>query len=312
MLLSALVGVRVAWMCVAGYKQLDLSKYLRYENLSNYDTFRLYTIAGIIGIFAGSPFFLIGRRFVQKSAVDALRDPKGGIRPFLLYLRSFKMDAGWHGWVTEPRLSRVLKQMGVPVCVGRPGERLPPFGFHRLYFSDEDWQASVLEMASRAKCIIFFMGETGGLEWEMRQIIENRWLAKTILLVPKRGHERHRVALRERHGIEIPLLESHYCVPHVPRRFDLCPIGFEGTTPVGIRVVPTLLYISYEYKVMDWLFCRAIRFTMMIIPPLKRHDWLIDRNRSGLHMNFGLTLEPMLKRIDSNYKYKRRFMEEYR
>jgi hypothetical protein len=282
-----------------------------------YDTsmtnkWKLFSCFLFLGIFAGSPFVLIGRRFAQKKGEHALGAGGGKIRPFILYLRSFKTDVGWHGWVTEPRLSRVLKQAGVPVCVGRPDERLPQFGFHRIYFADEDWQASVLEMASRAKCIVVVIGDTGGLVWEMRQLIENRWLEKTVLLVPARGHELHRVTLREQHGIEIPSLQSHYCTPYTPGPFDLCPIGFEGTLPVGIMVVPTLLYIAPENLILDRMFCRAMRMMMAIIPPLKRYDWLIERNRSILHMNFGLTLEPFLKHIDPSYNYKDRFMERYR
>jgi hypothetical protein len=255
-----------------------------------------------VAMLASVPFIVIGRRFVQKKAEDALRDETGKLRPFILYLRAFKTDVGWHGWFTEPRLAGGLKQFAVPVCVGRPGERLPQFGFHRIYFAEEDWQASVLEMASRAKCMVIFMGHTSGLEWEMKQIIVNRWLPKTVLLVPARGHERHRATLREQHGIDIPLLQSHYCAPYSPGPFDLCPIGFQGTAAVGSLVVPTLRY-----------FPNPIRDSLLIIPRYKEAEWLIGKKRNRLHMHFGLTLEPILKRIDPTYSYKKKwYMDQYR
>jgi hypothetical protein len=301
--LGVVTGLMVVYSCTFIHDPTKLSA----TNKFNY-----YKIVGVIGILAGFPFYLIGRRFVQQKAEDALRDGRGEIRPFILYLRSFQTDAGWHGWFTEPRLSQVLKQIGVPVCVGRPGERLPQYGFHRIYFADEDWQASVLEMASRAKCIVVFMGETGGFEWEMRQLIANRWLSKTVLLVPTRDHERHRATLREQHRMDIPPLQSHYHAPYSPRPFDLCPIGFEGIAPVGSMVVPTLLFIDPQALPLDLVFRRAMRMIITIIPFLKRYDWLIDRNRSPLHTNFGLTLEPILRRIDSTFTYKKRFMGKYR
>jgi hypothetical protein len=78
----------------------------------------------------------------------------------------------------------------------------------------------------------------------MRQVIANRWLAKTLLLLPARTHERHRVALSRQYGIDIPPLESHYCDPYSPSPFDLCPIGFFCNAPVANLVVPSKMFIA--------------------------------------------------------------------
>jgi len=126
------------------------------------------------------------------------------------------MDSGWHGWLTESKLARAFKVVGVPVCVGRPGERLPPYGFHRIYFTDEDWRASVLEMASRALCVVLVVGHTDGMKWEIEQLIKRSWLAKTIVLVPAWHHEAYRTTLRDQHHLSIPVLESHYIHPCSP------------------------------------------------------------------------------------------------
>ena len=180
------------------------------------------------GLLTALPFFLLGKRLFSSDAHRALMTKDGGVRPFVLYLRAFHADAGWHGWFTEPRLGRVLKRVGPPICVGRPGERLPPYGFHRIYFADDDWRQSVLTMAAHARLIVVLIGETQGLAWEITQLLERNWLDKTILLLPARNHEKYRQQLLTEHGVVVPDLQAHYAPAISWRRFDLCPVEFLG------------------------------------------------------------------------------------
>jgi hypothetical protein len=239
-------------------------------------------------------------RFLPREARDALRDKEGGIRPFVLYLRAFRLDGGWHGWMTEFHIGRVFGRVGVPVCVGRPGERLPPAGFHRIYFADADWQRSVLAMAARAKCIVLVVDATDGLRWEIQRLIDFGLLARTILLVPAGGHEGHRAKLLAQHGLDIPKLEAHYQPPYSPHRFDLCPVVFRWGAASPVEVVPQALIVPYPFNVLDYVFRFVAWVVMLAIPPLKRFRWIIDRSRSAA-VNYARTLEPVLKRLDGKY-----------
>ncbi len=256
------------------------------------------------GILAAIPFYLFGRRFFTRDAVDALNASDGSIRPYVLYLRAFEADGGLHGWINEPRLGRVLARIGVPVCVGRPGERLPPFGFHRIYFANEDWQESVLAMAEHAKVIVVLIGETAGLKWEIEQLLGWNYLDKTILLVPAHRHDRYREKLESEHGFTIPARFVHYERDVSWRRLDLCPIEFPyAPTPVGraVVIVPGKsgmwgfppVYALYQ------LFRLAIVLLTIVIPWLRRFDWIAD-DRS-LYVNYAATLEPVLKRFDASF-----------
>jgi hypothetical protein len=253
------------------------------------------------GALAALPFLLLARRFFAREARAALRARDGSIRPFVLYLRAFHADAGWHGWFTEPRLGRVLRRVGVPVCVGRPGERLPPHGFHRIYFADGDWQQGVLTMAARARLVVALVGKTGGLAWEIRQLRGRRWLAKTVLLLPARDHEQHRRQLLAQHGIAVPELRAHYAPAFTWRRLDLCPVQFPDPIPVGeaVAVVPGKMVLPGPLRVLYLLFCLAVLLLSFVVPRLRRFDWLADER--SIHVNYGHTLEPALKRLDPAY-----------
>lgn len=69
----------------------------------------------VLALFAAVPFVLVGGRFLKKEARDALRNKQGGIRPFVLYLRAFRTDRGWHGWIGETNLAIALERVGVLV-----------------------------------------------------------------------------------------------------------------------------------------------------------------------------------------------------
>lgn len=255
------------------------------------------------GVAAGLPLALIGRRFLPLDARDALVDAQGEIRPFVLYLRPFRVDVGWHGWMNEPAISRSFEQIGVPVCVGRPGERLPPYGFYRMYLADADWRESVIAMASRAKCIVLVIGDTDSLRWEIQQIIDQRLLPRTILLIPARRHHECRDELQDQLGLTIPDLQAHYHPPVTPRRFDLCPVEFDGTTAKPVAIIPNASAPWLPpFEWLDILFRLVMWIVMFVVPWTKRYAWLVDRKR-GPFVNYTETLKPVLARINAAQPY---------
>ena len=241
--------------------------------------------------------FFLAVRFQLEGAREAIRATDGGIRPFVLYLRAFQADRGWHGWIGEILLAKGLRRIGLPVCIGRPGERLPPGGIHRLYFRDEDWRASVLSMASSAACIVLLMGEGRGLTWEISHILDN-CLTKTILLVPARKHQTRRELLAQ-YGVFVPSLQSHYPPEYSSLPFDLCPVEFRSPSRHGtaVTLVPEGLLVTGYLFWVYWMFYGVIWTVTFAIPPLRRYRWLLDRR--GVRVDYEATLEPVLERIAS-------------
>ena len=67
----------------------------------------------------------------------------------------------------EEALTRLLRQLGPVIAVGKPGEELPQLGAIRLYFDDEDWQEKVTALMTLSQLVVIQPGYTGGLEWEL-------------------------------------------------------------------------------------------------------------------------------------------------
>lgn len=84
-------------------------------------------------------------------------------RPPVLYLRDFRNDeaAASHipidGIFTteEERLAAVMNQVGPFVALGAPERKgVTDFGAARLYVSDEEWRAKVVELLRRARMVV--------------------------------------------------------------------------------------------------------------------------------------------------------------
>jgi TM2 domain-containing membrane protein YozV len=126
------------------------------------------------------------RQYGALGADEAMaRDP----RPPVLYLRSFAddgaalIDAADSGLVrriiklvapvtAEQELAEMLAQVGPVVAIGKPGEPLPELGAARLYVTDAQWQAKVLELMGKAALVVVRLGGSPGLLWEIEQSLE--------------------------------------------------------------------------------------------------------------------------------------------
>ena len=84
----------------------------------------------------------------------------------------------------EERLARTLRNVGPFVAVGDPTERLPLLGAARTYAADEDWQETVDELTARAGVVLLHVGESAGLTWEVRHVIELDAPERVILSLP--------------------------------------------------------------------------------------------------------------------------------
>ena len=117
-------------------------------------------------------------------------------RPLVLYLRSFAIDSdivpGTEAELafretSEEALARRLEGVGAMVAIGRPGEPLPPIGAPRIYRSDAEWQASVLDLMARARLTVLAFGSSRGLGWEIGAALANVPAGRLLLWFPTRA-----------------------------------------------------------------------------------------------------------------------------
>jgi hypothetical protein len=147
------------------------------------------------------------RRFARSA--DEVRK-RSGAQPIVLF-RSFSDDHGLMvpGYYPGPSyftrrkepferaLIRILSRFGPFVAIGKPGERVPPFGAARSYEDEHIWQVRALELIRSCKLIVMLAGSGPGLKWELERIIDEGRYGKLLILMPPVSNPQRCVRLRE-------------------------------------------------------------------------------------------------------------------
>ncbi len=121
-------------------------------------------------------------------------------RPPVLFLRSFLDDgkteavSGFEQAILafsavrrpsyEQHLARVVESVGPLVAIGRPDEPLPELGAARLYVSDAHWRDVVTDLLGRAGLVLFQVGETPNLRWELDQVKQRVRPERALIFLP--------------------------------------------------------------------------------------------------------------------------------
>lgn len=185
-----LVVIGLIWrLAVAAYGIGVFLQLILADCLSSWWTITLHTTVLLVCLRlsnVGRRIARHGRRYltpVIHSVADMSDDP------FVLYLRPFAADADgasmaqqpevpWPpvGFITsgltlEEQLGRLLREFGVLIAVGQPGEQLPYAGAHRTYLPLNDWQDTVRELMLRARLVVLVAGPGPGTIWEYAEAI---------------------------------------------------------------------------------------------------------------------------------------------
>ena len=156
------------------------------------------------GIFAGmgaSWGFDLGRRMRLPDGWEVLTNDK---RAPVVYLRPFFEDArqiydapvgARHGGVGsgasvkrsashEREVAAILDRVGPLVAIGKPGDRVAPHGFARMYVGDDIWQQTVLDLVKRASIVILQPEATDGTWWELQIVAGTTDWRRLLMIVP--------------------------------------------------------------------------------------------------------------------------------
>jgi hypothetical protein len=152
---------------------------------------RLAVIAVVL--IVARALWRVGTRFnLRKRDQIILQD-----KPPVLLLRSFADDlAGippnalvprllWRRKRLEEAIGAELTRAGPFVAIGKPGERLPQIGAHRLYVGDADWQTVVTSYITRAEPIILIAGKTTWVQWELANIVALARMNRLLIVFPR-------------------------------------------------------------------------------------------------------------------------------
>jgi hypothetical protein len=108
----------------------------------------------------------------------------------IVYLRSFNDDGLTFSTWTQDRvpwekpLVDAAFEVGPVVAIGKPGETRASLGAARDYVGDDEWKEHARRWMDAAQAIILTIGETQGVGWEAINLVKERWLGKTVLVLP--------------------------------------------------------------------------------------------------------------------------------
>jgi hypothetical protein len=141
-------------------------------------------------------------------------------------------------------LDRVLLEEGTPygpvVALGKPGDKFPPYGAARGYFSLEHWQGAVADLARDAAAVVICVDDTEGIWWEIEHLVANRHLAKTLILLhPKRTAQPENAPLLGELARRLHLpaaARESLTAAAVPKRGAARVIGFYRDASGAVRI----------------------------------------------------------------------------
>jgi hypothetical protein len=115
-------------------------------------------------------------------------------RPPILYLRSFKDDRRKIRMARknddpvlvgfEDALSEIFFRVGPFIALGSKKDFIPRLGAARTYRDDSVWQAKAKRWMQDATWVLYLLGSTESLKWEIAQITQDQLIEKTIFLFP--------------------------------------------------------------------------------------------------------------------------------
>jgi hypothetical protein len=139
-------------------------------------------VSAIVGLWT---FYRAVRYAKPRASALKQRDA----RPPVLILREFRDDAlatpgSRLGRTFEYFFAGELDRIGPAISVGKPGERLAPLGASRDYLGDPDWQSAVARLIDEAGLVVFLLGNSDSVEWELRTVVNARGNEGLLIVVP--------------------------------------------------------------------------------------------------------------------------------
>jgi hypothetical protein len=108
-------------------------------------------------------------------------------RPVLV-LRQFEDDMLGSGWLSpatfEQHIVNDLHRVGPAISIGEPGQRLQPLGAARDYLTGGDWKHTVGQLIDQAALVVFILGSSESLVWELEEALARGRKAHVLVIAP--------------------------------------------------------------------------------------------------------------------------------
>jgi len=254
-------------------------------------------VAGINLLLAGlgGAIFYRGKQYAAVSS--RMKLAKNTAAP-VLYLRAFHRDVNFLGSVlqylflpfsitaknAEQEIADAVAPVGPLIALGRPDDRLPPPGAHRVYLRPNNWRESVERLMFEAALVIIQIDKGGeGLQWELAKVREVVLPERAIFLsfLAPEDLQHVRLQFETETGLELPKdsIASPYFIwdsgTGAPQKNQ--PLRGWPSAP-GVVLASNLRYaLSPVFERIDvdwsppsalWPWMKWVGFTLLLFIPL--------------------------------------------
>lgn len=200
--LGSTLGIALAGLGLESIFSSALPQFVMPAEISAEGADKLAELALFLGVLllavADVPY-RFGRRIAARDVKRMLNEDQ---RPELLLLRSF-MDEGLRLRARRTERQSALERLvlrrrerfeelvawslwriGPVVAAGEPGTKLPPLGAAREDYGEEEWQQKMTDKIDTSRFIVFIVGRSRWLGWEIDRVREKQALHRAIFVFP--------------------------------------------------------------------------------------------------------------------------------
>lgn len=158
----------------------------------------LALVVSFVLLLIGREFVIVGKKMNLK--YKATRFIKDKQKDIVLYLRSFDADKLTAQTTTidykgveipsftteEENLEWAVNKIGTFIALSKPWSKLPDLGALRMPpFKKSEWETEVIRLMDESKLILFRLGKTEALMWELETAMKTIDLNKIVFLIPR-------------------------------------------------------------------------------------------------------------------------------
>jgi hypothetical protein len=194
----------------------------------------------------------------------------------------------------EETICEAFQDIGPVIAIGRPGERLPELGAARMYVNNNNWQSAVRFFIQHSSVIVFIVGHSPGVKWEIETALEESELASILFFFPYMENLSKRRTFRSKHQLKLRIVTKKVLGVMERERHERYRLFKKQ---IESRLVAALPLELGPAQFLDFLDDGTPRLLKTIRPALLDTLLQVSLNNRRIGINIQRTLQPFLKKV---------------